>query len=65
MPEPFDYPRHWEADVVLSDGGTVHLRPVVPTDAPGLVALQARLSERSRYFRYFGAYPRIHGATAW
>ena len=59
MPDPFDYPRHWEADVVLSDGGTVHLRPVVPTDAPGLVALHARLSERSRYFRYFGAYPRI------
>ncbi|WP_370942953.1 GNAT family N-acetyltransferase [Amycolatopsis sp. cg5] len=57
--DPFDYPRHWEADVVLSDGGTVHLRPVVPDDADGLVALHGRLSERSRYFRYFGAYPRI------
>lgn len=57
--DPFDYPRDWEADVVLSDGGTVHLRPVVPTDADGLVALHGRLSERSRYFRYFGAYPRI------
>ncbi|SDZ07435.1 Acyl-CoA synthetase (NDP forming) [Amycolatopsis xylanica] len=57
--DPFDYPRHWEADVVLSDGGTVHLRPVIPDDADGLVALHGRLSERSRYFRYFGAYPRI------
>nr|WP_091617916.1 bifunctional GNAT family N-acetyltransferase/acetate--CoA ligase family protein [Amycolatopsis saalfeldensis] len=57
--EPFDYPRDWEADVVLSDGGTVHLRPVVPSDADGLVALHGRLSERTRYFRYFGAYPRI------
>ena len=57
--DPFDYPRDWEADLVLSDGGTVHLRPVVPTDADGLVALHGRLSERSRYFRYFGAYPRI------
>ncbi|MEC3973961.1 GNAT family N-acetyltransferase, partial [Amycolatopsis sp. H20-H5] len=57
--DPFDYPRHWEADVVLADGGTVHLRPVVPDDADGLVALHGRLSERSRYFRYFGAYPRI------
>ena len=57
--DPFDYPRQWEADVVLSDGGTVHLRPVVPDDADGLVALHGRLSERTRYFRYFGAYPRI------
>jgi acyl-CoA synthetase (NDP forming)/ribosomal protein S18 acetylase RimI-like enzyme len=57
--DPYDYPRSWEADVVLSDGGTVHLRPVVPDDADGLVALHSRLSERSRYFRYFGAYPRI------
>ncbi|MEU6646804.1 GNAT family N-acetyltransferase [Saccharomonospora sp. NPDC046836] len=57
--DPFDYPRQWEADVVLADGGTVHLRPVVPTDADGLVALHGRLSERTRYLRYFGAYPRI------
>ncbi|MEU8637381.1 GNAT family N-acetyltransferase [Amycolatopsis sp. NPDC048633] len=57
--DPFDYPRDWEADVVLSDGGTVHLRPVVPTDADGLVAFHGKLSERTRYFRYFGAYPRI------
>jgi acyl-CoA synthetase (NDP forming)/RimJ/RimL family protein N-acetyltransferase len=57
--DPFDYPRDWEADVVLSDGGTVHLRPIVPSDADGLVALHGRLSERTRYFRYFGAYPKI------
>jgi acyl-CoA synthetase (NDP forming)/RimJ/RimL family protein N-acetyltransferase len=57
--DPFDYPRDWEADVVLSDGGTVHLRPVLPTDADGLVAFHGKLSERTRYFRYFGAYPRI------
>ncbi|MBK1788354.1 bifunctional acetate--CoA ligase family protein/GNAT family N-acetyltransferase [Prauserella cavernicola] len=57
--DPFDFPRQWEADVVLSDGGTVHLRPVVPADADGLVALHGRLSDRTRYLRYFGAYPRI------
>ncbi|RZQ59910.1 bifunctional GNAT family N-acetyltransferase/acetate--CoA ligase family protein [Amycolatopsis suaedae] len=57
--DPFDYPREWEADVLLSDGGTVHLRPVVPDDADGLVALHSRLSDRTRYLRYFGAYPRI------
>jgi acyl-CoA synthetase (NDP forming)/RimJ/RimL family protein N-acetyltransferase len=55
-PEP---PRHWEADVVAADGGTVHLRPIRPSDAGKLVALHAGLSARSRYLRYFSAYPRI------
>ncbi|GAB3464301.1 bifunctional acetate--CoA ligase family protein/GNAT family N-acetyltransferase [Actinophytocola sediminis] len=57
--DPFDYPRLWEADVVLSDGGTVHLRPIVPTDADALVAFHGRMSQRTRYLRYFGAYPKI------
>nr|MDQ3579166.1 GNAT family N-acetyltransferase [Actinomycetota bacterium] len=57
--DPYDYPRRWEADVVLSDGGTVHLRPIVPSDADALLAFHSRLSERTRYFRYFGPYPRI------
>ena len=30
------YPAHWEADVVLRDGGTAHLRPIVPSDADAL-----------------------------
>ncbi|GAA1231049.1 bifunctional GNAT family N-acetyltransferase/acetate--CoA ligase family protein [Prauserella halophila] len=60
-PDPFDYPHEWEADVVLSDGGTVHMRPIVPSDADLVVALHSRLSERTRYLRYFGAYPRIPG----
>jgi acyl-CoA synthetase (NDP forming)/GNAT superfamily N-acetyltransferase len=57
-PEP-DYPRHWEADVVASDGGVVHLRPILPGDADAIVAFHARLSERTRYLRYFGPYPYI------
>lgn len=57
--DPYDYPRRWEADVVLADGGTVHLRPITPDDADRLVAFHGRLSDRTRYFRYFGAYPRI------
>ncbi len=52
-------PAQWEADVVAADGGTVHLRPVRPSDADGLVALHAKLSARTRYLRYFSAYPRI------
>lgn len=53
------YPRHWEADVVLSDGGTVHLRPIRPDDAAALTAMHSRLSEQTRYLRFFGAYPAI------
>ncbi|MBA3524922.1 MAG: GNAT family N-acetyltransferase [Geodermatophilaceae bacterium] len=53
------YPPGWEADVVAADGGTVHLRPIVPGDAAGLSALVARSSERTRYLRFFGPYPRI------
>lgn len=59
MSDPYDYPRHWEADVVLSDGGTVHLRPITPDDGEELLEFHGRLSERTRYFRYFGPYPRI------
>ena len=53
------YPSHWEADVVASDGGTVHLRPITPGDAEALVALHERLSEQTRYFRFFGPYPHL------
>lgn len=58
-PDPFDYPKGWEADVVLSDGGTVHLRPIVPSDGDALLAFHGRMSQRTRYLRYFGAYPQI------
>lgn len=47
------------ADVLLSDGTTVHLRPIRPDDADRIVALHSRFSERTRYLRYFSAYPRI------
>jgi acyl-CoA synthetase (NDP forming)/RimJ/RimL family protein N-acetyltransferase len=57
--DPFDYPGDWVADLVLSDGGTVHLRPIVPSDAPALLAFHSRMSERTRYLRYFGAYSKI------
>src|SRR6266568_9064766 len=53
------YPAHWEADVLAADGGILHLRPVRPDDAQRLVALHSRLSDRTRYLRYFGAYPKI------
>ncbi|MFD0823729.1 GNAT family N-acetyltransferase, partial [Micromonospora zhanjiangensis] len=44
---------------MLSDGGTVHLRQIRPQDAPAIVAMHSRFSERTRYLRYFSPYPRI------
>jgi acyl-CoA synthetase (NDP forming)/RimJ/RimL family protein N-acetyltransferase len=47
------YPAHWEADVVLRDGGTAHLRPIRPEDADRLRRFHARLSDETIYFRFF------------
>jgi len=52
-------PPHWEADVVVADGGTLHLRPIRPADADALVEFHAGLSQRTRYLRYFSTYPQI------
>jgi RimJ/RimL family protein N-acetyltransferase len=40
---------------VLADGGLAYLRPVLPSDQADLASLHARMSEGSRYLRYFGA----------
>ncbi|ABW10694.1 GCN5-related N-acetyltransferase [Parafrankia sp. EAN1pec] len=50
---PRDYPAHWEADVILSDGGTAHIRPIRPSDGALLRPFWSRLSQRTIYFRYF------------
>jgi acyl-CoA synthetase (NDP forming)/RimJ/RimL family protein N-acetyltransferase len=56
------YPSHWEADVVLSDGVTAHLRPIRPDDAQNLVAFYGRVSDQSKYFRFFAPYPTLSDA---
>jgi acyl-CoA synthetase (NDP forming)/GNAT superfamily N-acetyltransferase len=48
-----------EADVLLSDGSAVHMRPIRPEDAPAIVEFHSRMSDRTRYLRYFSPYPRI------
>jgi acyl-CoA synthetase (NDP forming)/RimJ/RimL family protein N-acetyltransferase len=53
------YPQAWEADVVLRDGGTCHLRPIRTDDAAGLIAFHARLSPETVYFRFFAPYPEL------
>lgn len=57
--QAWSYPRHWIADVLASDGGVVHLRPIVPDDADRIVDFHSRLSERTRYLRYFGPTPTL------
>ncbi|MGP3968838.1 GNAT family N-acetyltransferase [Streptomyces sp. 6N223] len=53
------YPAHWEADVVLRDGGTAHIRPITPDDAERLVRFFERVSAESKYHRFFAPYPRL------
>jgi len=48
-----EYPARWEADVVLADGGTVHVRPIRPDDADRLLDLFHRLSAETVYLRFF------------
>ncbi|TDW22475.1 bifunctional acetate--CoA ligase family protein/GNAT family N-acetyltransferase [Kribbella kalugense] len=56
---PDGYPEEYEADVVLRDGATAHLRPITPADAELLVAFYARVSEQSKYYRFFAPYPEL------
>lgn len=52
-------PERWRADVALMDGGVVRVRPIEPSDAPGLEAFHAGLSDESRYLRFFSPHPRL------
>ena len=47
------YPEYWEADVVLRDGGTAHLRPIHPADADAVQAFHVGQSQKSIYMRFF------------
>lgn len=58
-PNPPGYPTEWEADVVLADGGTARLRPIRPDDAEMLVEFYDRVSEESKYLRFFAPYPKL------
>lgn len=49
----------WEADVLLRDGTAAHLRPIKPEDAEALVAFYSRVSDESKYYRFFAPYPQL------
>ena len=55
-------PRHYAADEILRDGGSIHLRAIRPDDKQRLHDHFTRLSNRSVYFRFFGAKKRLTDA---
>ncbi|WP_345464513.1 GNAT family N-acetyltransferase [Nocardioides marinquilinus] len=57
--QPRRAPRHWEADVLLRDGRTAHIRPIRAEDADLLVEFYARVSDRSKYYRFFSPMPTL------
>ena len=62
--KPRDYPRDREADVVLRDGSTVHVRPVRADDGPAIRTFLEALSPESIGFRFFGT-PNLDWVTDW
>lgn len=49
----------WVAEVVLADGGPVHVRPVRPDDLERYEAFHQRQSNDSIYYRFFSARPKF------
>jgi acyl-CoA synthetase (NDP forming)/RimJ/RimL family protein N-acetyltransferase len=52
-------PRHWEADVLLRDGRAAHIRPIQPEDRDLLVEFYSRVSDESKYYRFFSPMPEL------
>ncbi len=53
------FPRYWEADVLLRDGQATHIRPIRPEDGDLLRAFYSRVSDESKYFRFFSPMPTL------
>jgi acyl-CoA synthetase (NDP forming)/GNAT superfamily N-acetyltransferase len=52
-------PQHWEADVLLKDGSTAHIRPIRPEDKDLMVEFYSRVSDQSKYYRFFSPMPKL------
>jgi len=52
-------PEHWEGDVLLRDGSTAHIRPMRADDEHLLVDFYSRVSDRSKYYRFFSPMPTL------
>ena len=53
------YPEYWEADVIMRDGATAHLRPISPDDRQLLTDFHEKQSEDSIYLRFFSYKPSL------
>ena len=49
--------KDWEADVILNDGGIASLRPIRRSDTEELRRFYSRVSDHSKYLRFFAAHP--------
>jgi acetyl coenzyme A synthetase (ADP forming)-like protein len=49
----------YQAEEILRDGGSIHIRAIRPDDKPRLIDHFQRLSQRSVYFRFFGVKKRL------
>jgi len=58
------YPREREADIVLKDGSTIHVRPVRAEDREPIRAFLDGLSPESLVFRFFGV-PNLAWVLDW
>jgi hypothetical protein len=61
--EGSEHPAHREADVVIRDGSTVHLRPVRREDEPALRELFEELSPGARMLRFFSGASDLEAAA--
>jgi acyl-CoA synthetase (NDP forming)/GNAT superfamily N-acetyltransferase len=52
-------PAHWEGDVILRDGRTAHIRPIRSDDEQLMVEFYARVSDQSKYYRFFSPMPTL------
>jgi acetate---CoA ligase (ADP-forming) len=59
------HPGSREIDVALRDGSIVHVSPAKPADAPAVRLLLNELSDRSRWLRFFSAFPNLAKAARW
>lgn len=52
-------PSHWEADVLLRDGRAAHIRPIRAEDREVFLEFYDRVSDQSKYYRFFSPMPRL------
>jgi len=60
---PTGYPAELEADVLLSDGRHVHVRPILPSDGPALAAAVASADAETLRLRFLGWRPVLDDAS--